>query len=170
MTDAAPTVVLVPMTEEEFAAYLPVSVEDFAQECLRSGRTTDPERAREMGRQSVIGALPDGLATKDHFVYAVVDAASGERVGSLWLALRDRDGAKEAFIYDIRMDAARRGMGYGRATMLSCIERARELGAPNLGLHVFGHAAVPRALYTSLGFVETDVMMSLPLDRTASHR
>ncbi len=47
--------------------------------------------------------------------------------------------------------------------MLACLQRARELGAASVGLHVFGHNKIAWELYSSLGFIETNVMMSLPL-------
>jgi ribosomal protein S18 acetylase RimI-like enzyme len=47
--------------------------------------------------------------------------------------------------------------------MLAAIEKARELGADTVGLHVFGHNAPAYALYRSLGFVETNISMSLEL-------
>ena len=72
-------------------------------------------------------------------------------------------GEIEAFVYDIAIHEDRRGQGYGRAAMLACAERARELGAHSVGLHVFGRNTVARGLYTSLGFQEPDVTMSLPL-------
>ena len=167
MTKIVPTVELKPMTDDEFDAYVSLLAEEYARECLQSGRVTDPEKARELGREAMTASLPDGLASKDHFVYTVYDAVTDERVGSLWLALREREKL-EAFIYDIRVEESLRGLGYGRATMIACIRRANELDAPSLGLHVFGHAAVPRALYASLGFIETDVIMSLPLDGMAA--
>ena len=85
----------------------------------------------------------------------------------LWINIRPKVGKTEAFIYDIVIDEDRRGRGYGRATMLACVARARELGAQSIGLHVFGDNAVARGLYTSLGFVETNVQMSLPLETEA---
>jgi GNAT superfamily N-acetyltransferase len=162
MTQVVRRVVLEPITEAEFAAYLPVAIEEYGEDLVTSGRISDPVLARQIGEQEIASVAPEGLATKNSFVYTARDAESGEPVGFLWLGLRG-ENAQDAFVYDIRVDESRRGLGYGRATMIACIARAAELGASTVGLHVFGHAAVPRALYSSLGFVETSVQMSLPL-------
>jgi ribosomal protein S18 acetylase RimI-like enzyme len=47
--------------------------------------------------------------------------------------------------------------------MIAGARRARELGAQTMSLHVFGFNTAARALYGSLGFVETNINMSLPL-------
>jgi len=96
----------------------------------------------------------------------VRDAASGEAVATLWLALRPRGGRTEGYIYDIEVREGFRGRGYGRATMLAGIEKARELGAEAVGLHVFGHNATARALYQSLGFRPTEPYVFNPIPGT----
>ncbi|MEU7890939.1 GNAT family N-acetyltransferase [Microbispora bryophytorum] len=78
---------------------------------------------------------------------------------------RSRRGAwtrEEA--HEITVAERFRGQGYGRATMRACVETARELGATSVGLHVLGSNGVARSLYTSLGFAEVGVTMSLALD------
>jgi ribosomal protein S18 acetylase RimI-like enzyme len=42
-------------------------------------------------------------------------------------------------------------------------ERARELGATSLGLHVFGHNEARRQLYEQLGFMATNILMTKKL-------
>ena len=157
-----PEIRLDPMTDAEFTAWVDPSIRGYADDKVRSGEY-QAEDALELAKLEFLHQLPDGPRTKDNHVYAVRDAATGDRVGALWIALRAKAGRTEAFVYDIEMHEDRRGRGYGRATMLACAERARELGAHSVGLHVFGHNTAARALYTSLGFRETDVSMSLPL-------
>jgi ribosomal protein S18 acetylase RimI-like enzyme len=158
-----------PMTDEEYADYLDRSVDGYAQEKVKSGEWS----AQVAFQQSLDGfrkLLPQGLETVDNHLFTVRDAASsvtGERVGILWIALRDKAGARESYIYDIEMAAEVRGRGYGRAAMNACAEVSRELGASTVGLHVFGHNAVAQSLYTSLGFVPTNIIMSLDLSRDA---
>ena len=47
--------------------------------------------------------------------------------------------------------------------MLAGAALARELGAVKIELHVFAYNEPAIALYTSLGFATTDMVMSMPL-------
>ncbi len=96
--------------------------------------------------------LPDGLATKDHYLYAIQQAEGGAVVGSLWLMV-NRDSARPTgFIYDLEISEAHRHQGYAREAMLALERLARQMGLRQLGLHVFVHNAAARALYESLGY------------------
>ena len=158
-----PEISLEPMTDEAFALWLPPTVHDLATDNVESGKWA-PEDALEMAKNELAILLPQGPSTRGQLLYTVRDEASGTGVGVVWIHLRRKADKPEAYIYDLFINADQRGKGYGRATMLAAIDRARELGANCVGLHVFGHNTVARELYTSLGFVETNVMMSLPLD------
>lgn len=151
-----------PITEEEFAAWLLPAVKDLARQHVVSGQWS-PEEALEFSKGQFIRLLPDGPRSDQQHLYTVRDAADGGAVGTLWIGMRLKAGRPEAYVYDLVVREERRGLGYGRAAMLAGAARARELGAESLGLHVFGHNAVARELYDSLGFVETNVSMSLPL-------
>jgi ribosomal protein S18 acetylase RimI-like enzyme len=161
-----PKITLDPMTDEEFTAWVEPTIRDYAAQHVAAGNWP-AEDALELARTQTLTLLPDGVRTREQYLYTTRDAATGAQVGVLWINVRSKAGRTEAFIYDIVIDEERRGQGYGRATMLACVERARELGAQSVGLHVFGDNAVARKLYTSLGFVETDVQMSLPLTAAA---
>lgn len=151
-----------PMTKEDFGPYRAAGVRDFAQQKIRSGEWTAQE-ALALSEAEHDRLLPDGIDTPDQYLYTVRDAESGEGVASIWLALRTKAGRLEGYVYDIEVHEKHRGRGYGRATMLAGIEKVRAMGAETVGLHVFGHNAPARALYRSLGFVETNVSMSLEL-------
>ncbi|SRR6185437_4063035 len=162
MAKNQPQVTLSPMAEEEFGPYLRAGIRDYARQKVTSGEWSEFE-AVALSEADHARLLPDGLKTPDQHLYTVTDAESGEHVATIWIALRPKGGRTEGFIYDIEVREQFRGLGYGRATMLAGIEQARELGAQTVGLHVFGHNAPARALYRSLGFVETNVSMSLEL-------
>jgi ribosomal protein S18 acetylase RimI-like enzyme len=161
-----PKIALDPMTDDEFKAWIEPMIRDYAAQHVASGNWA-AEDALELAKAQTLGLLPDGVRTKEHYLYTTRDAATGEAVGILWINVRAKAGRAEAFIYDIAINEDRRGRGYGRAAMLACVARARELGAAGIGLHVFGDNTVARALYTSLGFIETNVQMSLPLETEA---
>ena len=162
MANKQPRVTLAPMTQEEFGPYLEAGIRDYARQKTISGEWSEFE-AVALSEADHARLLPDGLKSPDQHLCTVRDADSGESVATIWIALRPKGGRTEGYIYDIEVHERFRGRGYGRATMLAGIEKARELGAEMVGLHVFGHNAPARALYKSLGFVETNVSMSLEL-------
>lgn len=157
-----PQVELVPMSKEEFGPYLEAGIRDYARQKVTSGEWTEAE-ATALSQADHARLLPEGIDTPDQHLYTVRDTASAEPVATLWLAMRFKAGRAEGYIYDIEVHEKLRGRGYGRATMLAAVEKAREMGAELVGLHVFGHNAPAHALYRSLGFVETNVSMSLEL-------
>ncbi|MBS2965976.1 GNAT family N-acetyltransferase [Actinocrinis puniceicyclus] len=156
------SVILSPMPEEEFGPYLENGIREYARQKTISGEWSEYEALR-LSEADHERLLPDGLKTPDQHLFVVRDATCGEPVATLWIALRPKGALVEGYIYDIEVHERWRGQGYGRATMLAGIEKARALGAQTVGLHVFGHNAPARALYRSLGFVETNVSMSLDL-------
>ncbi|MFG1865241.1 GNAT family N-acetyltransferase [Microbispora bryophytorum] len=122
------------------------------------------EEALAKAQETFDQLLPKGIDSPDSHLSTVRDACSGQSVARLWFALRGEPGRREAYIYEITVAERFRGQGYGRATMRACVETARELGATSVGLHVLGSNGVARSLYTSLGFAEVGVTMSLALD------
>ena len=102
--------------------------------------------------------LPDGQATPGHEFRSIIDE-TGASVGGLWFAPLRESGRGEAFIYDIEVDEAFRGRGYGRAALVALEPIVLELGYDTIGLHVFGDNDVARNLYRTSGYLESDVMM-----------
>lgn len=159
---ATPEISLDPMTAEEYTAWLAPTVRRYAQDRVESGDWSEQE-APQRSEEEFRALLPQGVRSVRHYLFTVREAAGGESVGVLWLALKPRAGALDAFVYNVEIDERFRGRGYGRATMLAGARRARDLGAATMSLHVFGGNTTARALYSSLGFVETNVNMTLPL-------
>ena len=142
---------------EEYAGWLAAAVGAYVDEIVASG-SMSRDAAEEKGRRDHAEILPEGLATPGQLIFRVeVDA---QPVGWLWLALRNpRAEAGVGFIYDIEIDEAFRGRGYGRAAMRLVEEEARRNGLHALALNVFGQNAIARGLYSSLGYRETSVQM-----------
>jgi ribosomal protein S18 acetylase RimI-like enzyme len=85
----------------------------------------------------------------------------GRRVGFLWLAHRHPGPVREhAYVYDIEVEADRRGEGWGRRLLERAEAVAREWGVASLQLNVFGDNEVARSLYRSAGFREQQVTMT----------
>ncbi len=162
MTNAAPAVRLRPMRPDELPAFLEHSIVSYAQGIETQGGQT-AEFARKKSEEDHAAILPQGLETPDHSLWIV--EAGGERVGLLWLAERDSGGRRVIFIYDVEIDEAHRGKGYGRAAMQLAEEQAHAQGVGRIELNVFGGNEVARKLYLSLGYVETSVQMGKDLEK-----
>lgn len=102
--------------------------------------------------------VPDGLRTPGHEFRSIMNEA-GVVVGALWFAAEGEVGRGSAFIWDIVIDPAHRGRGYGRAAMEALELLARSIGYDAIRLHVFGDNEVARHLYRAIGYAETDVTM-----------
>jgi ribosomal protein S18 acetylase RimI-like enzyme len=149
---------LSPMTEDEYAAFLEVSVKDYADDKVRAGNL-EPEQAEERALQEFARHLPDGLETEDQFLYSIKDAGSQSNLGFAWLGLREEGGRRLAFLYNILIYEAYRRRGYGRQALAALEGRVREMGYDELWLHVFGHNHAARMLYETSGYEITNINM-----------
>ena len=154
------SVLLRPMREDEFNAWLPQMRERYADDMVRDAGLT-PERADVKATEDVERLFPGGTPSAEQLVFVV--EAEGETVGDLWLAERDDSFQRCLFIFDIRLDESQRGKGYGKAAMLFAEEEARRRGFDTVALNVFGRNTTARNLYRSLGYEEDAVAMSKQL-------
>lgn len=149
------------MRDDEFAAWLPQMGDGYAQAMIDDGGMT-PEAAREKSAADIGQLFPDARPSAAQLVFVL--EADGERVGELWLAERDDMSRRPClFVYDIHVDEAHQGRGYGRAAMLLAEDEARRRGLGRVALNVFGRNEVARRLYRSLGYEENAVAMSKTL-------
>lgn len=151
-----------PMTVQEFAKWrLPQIVEYAAEMARNAGRTT--EDLMSPSEREFDGLLPQGSETPGHLLLIAEDAGTGEQIGWLWIAERDSDAGKVAWIYDIVVNEALRGKGYGGALMAQAEVHAREMGVGRIELNVFADNGVAKALYESSGYRETSRQMAKDL-------
>ena len=162
MPDTAPTVTLAPMTPAEFAAWREASLPLYARDKVVSGEWREDESLAR-ARAEVEALLPHGLATPGQHLWTIRDRASGERVGTLWVGEQASGARRVAYVFDLLVAPDRRRRGYARAAFLALERELAPLGLAGISLHVFGHNAAARALYESLGYAATNVMMFKPL-------
>jgi ribosomal protein S18 acetylase RimI-like enzyme len=149
-----------PMNPAEFPDFLDASQRGYALDIEEHGGQT-ADFARQKSAEDHAAILPNGLDTPGHAIFVV--EAGGERVGVLWLAEREMGGRRVCYIYNVEVDPAHRGRGYGRAAMLLAEDEARRRGLSRIELNVFGGNDVARSLYRSLGYLENSVQMSKDL-------
>jgi len=156
------TIFFEPMTEAEFEIYMARMVPDYAREHVGAGSMSE-EDALRLAEEQVRELLPEGVATKDQYIYSVRDKAESEAVGVLWFARQERGAQTTAFVYDIQIFEPFRRRGYASQAFRLLEDRARELKISAISLHVFGHNHGARKMYTGLGYEETHVMRSKSL-------
>lgn len=153
---------LVPMTESQYQVFIKISTADQVQNQIKSGLMTPDGAAAAIATQQK-RMLPEGLATPNHFFFAIETAADGEKVGDLWFTTMKRGGKEQGFVMDIQVDPSYRRRGYGRSALRAIEDFARQRGLAEMGLSVFGHNAPARSLYQQLGYREIGITMSKDL-------
>jgi RimJ/RimL family protein N-acetyltransferase len=151
-----PRITLEAMTPEIYDAWVEQMSADYAAEHVAAGNWP-AEGSLERARAQLVELLPDGLATEGQQLWSIRDA-DGSHVGILWVGPRPR-AERALFIWDIEIEPAARGHGFGEAALDALHAWARERGYERVGLHVFGSNEVARRLYLRTGYVETDVSM-----------
>ncbi|GGB16071.1 hypothetical protein GCM10011492_02230 [Flexivirga endophytica] len=149
-----------PIADDELPDYIASTMREYAEDKHTNGGVP-LEEAHRQAELETAQLFPDGKLAPGHAVLIATDDA-GDRVGRLWMARRG-ESKEFAFIYDIQVEPAARGKGYGRALMQEAAQWSRDNGLDTLTLHVFGGNDVAINLYESLGFVTTDRMMKLAL-------
>jgi RimJ/RimL family protein N-acetyltransferase len=152
------TVRLVELDETPFREYRKHLVRDYAANKVRAGVWSKSEAETNA---AIDGLLPEGHATPDHLLYSVRDESVPAEVGKLWIS--PRDSGRSLWIYDIIVHERFRRRGYASRILHLIENKARELGAAKVELHVFGHNHGARALYEKLGYTATSIVMAKPV-------
>lgn len=140
------------MTDEERASALDREAAEYGEAKARAGfwsRDVAPDRARtEIA--SVVGPDP---AKRGHAFFFGVDP-EGRRVGWTWVGPipGSRPTRTKRWLFQILVDEALRGQGYGRALLAAVEQRLAEDEVRELRLNVFRHNVVAIALYSSAGY------------------
>ena len=139
------------MTRNEFDEWRDHAIRAFADEQVAAGNWSSSE-AIELASKANDALLPDGFTTAG-MLYLRAERADGTYIGVLWLGLIQPRGTPDcAFIYDIEIDEAHRGAGYGRALLRAAEEavRTRDVGAVELNVFGDNHRAI--RLYETSGY------------------
>jgi ribosomal protein S18 acetylase RimI-like enzyme len=147
---AAPlTATLVAFRDDELATWLPVSLAEYVESRMGAGETR--EVATRIATEQRASLFPGGAPAPGHHLFRVV--VDGERVGMVWLGPTADDDDVGRYLFNVEIDADKRGRGYGRAAMRAAEAWAATQGATRLSLNVWGGNDVARSLYDSLGYV-----------------
>lgn len=150
---------LVKMTQEDFVPYLERGIREYAEDHVRNGNWT-AEEALEKSRKQFQDLLPEGVNSKDQFLYSIVDEEINNKMGLLWVQVRGQN----AFIYDFLIDEEFRGKGFGKQALTAMDEELKSMNVQSVGLHVFGDNTNAQELYKKMGFQITGLHMKKKLN------
>ena len=149
---------LIPMAQEDFEAYCERSIREYAAEHVRTGNWKESE-SLEKARAEFKKLLPNGLQSKDEFIYSIVDESTGQKMGILWVEIKMDETPRRAFGYDFMLYEEFRGKGFGKQALMALDEIMKSKDVESMGLHVFGHNTNAFELYKKMGFEITNVHM-----------
>ncbi|HET7387222.1 MAG TPA: GNAT family N-acetyltransferase [Nocardioidaceae bacterium] len=156
---------LQPLSAEEYAVWRTLSRDGFVEQQV-DARAMPRREAEEYADSLLADLLPDGPASPGMHLWSL--HRGGERVGYLWLRIQQRSGGLSAYLMDVWVAPHVRRQGIARAAMLACESAAREMGAADIGLNVFGTNSAAIGLYASMGYSVTVRQMVKCLDRAGS--
>lgn len=148
---------LTPMTQPEYETFLAYLIPDYAADMVHAGFWR-AEEAQAKAEHELAENLPRGLETPDSYLYTLIEAETGQKVGVLWCLFR-QISVPEIFIADIMIYKEFRRRGYARQALEALHQRAKEMGAVQVGLHVFGYNQAARTLYEQMGYTATSLQM-----------
>lgn len=149
------------MSESEYALWAPRSRLSYAADKMRANGLTRSE-AEKIATDDFNRLLPEGLGSKNHFLYSAKDESQNV-IGFIWFCVLGADANRRAYIYDVIIEEAYRGQGYGKKMMTLVEKEIQALGIQRVGLHVFGYNETAIRLYSSLGYATTDLVMEKTL-------
>jgi ribosomal protein S18 acetylase RimI-like enzyme len=153
---------LEPMVEATYVAWRAATTREYAAEKVKAGNYPE-SGADDLAEAEFARLLTNGRETPGHEIRSMVND-DGEKVGYAWFTIESRDVGRVVFIYDIGVDEAHRRKGYARLALAEIDAYARDHACLGVMLHVFGDNEAARRLYSSAGYLETNVMMLKRVD------
>lgn len=111
--------------------------------------------------RDALEATHEALLARPGNQVIVAEDENGNRVGLLWFGINRNliTGEDEAWVYNVTVVPEHRRKGIGRRLIEHAEKLAREGGFAVLGLMVSSHNTGARALYESLSFEATNLLM-----------
>jgi ribosomal protein S18 acetylase RimI-like enzyme len=139
---------LVVFSDEDLSAWLPSSLAEYIESRMGAGESR--EVATRIATEQRAATFPSGVPATGHHLFNVV--VDGVCVGMVWLGPAQGADPAERFLFNVEIDPAQRGRGYGRAAMRAAESWTATQGATRLSLNVWGGNDVARSLYDALGY------------------
>jgi len=151
-------ITLIPMEENEFDTFFEDNIVRYAEENVNNGHW-QPQGALEKSRAAFQRFLPDGLRSKNQYIFNIFDEEQDLKLGILWVEVKMDEPHRPAFIFDFVIDEPYRGKGYGKKSLAALDEKLKQMGSESVALHVFGHNTTAFELYKKMGYEVTNINM-----------
>lgn len=151
-------VTLIPIEQADFEVFLEQEIVEYAQDKVKSGNWL-AEEALEKSRAEFMSLLPDGLQTKDQFVFTILDEQTHQKLGVLWVQVKLDEPRRRAFICDFVIEPQFRGQGFGKQALQALDKKLGEMNVESVSLHIFAHNTTAIALYEKMGYSVTNLYM-----------
>ncbi len=139
---------LVTKSPTDLKAWMVTMWADYRQDLLDAG-STPRDADSNVARNREVLFHGDEPAEGQYFFDVLSDDVV---VGTLWLADKRNEEAKDWYIYDIIVNEEFRGRGLGRLTMQAAEEYVKSQSGKRLELNAFGPNTVARSLYESMDY------------------
>lgn len=152
-------ILLRPMRNTEYAAYLDYFIPDYAAEISANYGLPGPASLAQAKRE-VAEDLPDGVDTQGQVLLCLIDASDAceKLVGYLWY--KPDAEMRSVFIYDFHILASHQGRGLGKRALEVLESDLKDKGFEQIKLRVAEDNKRARHVYEVTGFRVTGVNMS----------
>ena len=155
-------ITLIPIDQSDFETFLEGMIVDYARDKVKSGNWL-AEGSLEKSHAEFLSLLPNGLQTKDQFVFTIFDEETKTKPGVLWVQIKKDELCQRGFICEFVIDLQFRGQGYGKKALQALDQKMDEMGVESISLHVFAHNTNAIGLYKKMGYEVTNLYMSKKL-------
>ncbi|MGC8561927.1 MAG: hypothetical protein ACP5NO_01835 [Thermoplasmata archaeon] len=101
---------LVPLNEDDLKEYLSTAILTYAKEKVTSGSWRQ-EQFLELSLKEFKRHLPDGISTKGHYIFNLLDTSTNKKVGMIWMGTDSPEGdGEEAWIWDFLINEEERDL------------------------------------------------------------
>lgn len=151
-----------PIDPKDFDVFMNQAIDVYTQDNIKSG-TWQPDEALEKSREEFHRLLPEGLKTKDQYLFTIPDNNSNNKIGVLWVQVKMNTSPRKAFICDFIIEPQFRGQGYGKQALQALDEKLIQMNVESVSLHVFAHNTNAVGLYETMGYLPTNLNMKKTL-------
>lgn len=135
------------MSEKEFKVFFEYSVNDYANDLVKSANITMGE-ALMQAKGEFAEMLPNGVSSKDNALRIIVDAVEEKVVGVIWYLFEMTDGIKQVFLSDFIIKEEERQKGYASVALTEMEQDAKKNGCTESIIYVWKHNLRGINLYT----------------------
>lgn len=160
-------ITLIPIDQSGFETFQEYAINEYAKEKVKSSNWL-AEESLEKSRAEFLRLLPNGMQTKDQFIFTIFDEKTKTKLGVLWVQVKMDEPCCRAFICDFVIEQQFRGQGLGKQALRELDKKMDEMGVENISLHVFAHNTNAIALYEKMGYSVTNLYMGKNLCHTAN--